>query len=81
MRTTNDKKDYNLRIRLNDRMFDHLAAQAGKRNESLSSYVRDLIDRDIFEKNLNKKSPMGERTYGSDIDNPDSINDSDAEGR
>lgn len=81
MRTTNDKKDYNLRIRLNDRMFDHLAAQAGKRNESLSSYVRDLIDKDIFEKNLNKKSPMGERAYGSDNNNPDSINDLDAEGR
>lgn len=62
-------------------MFDHLAAQAGKRNESLSSYVRDLIDKDIFEKNLNKKSPMGEKAYGSDNNNPNSINDSDAEGR
>lgn len=74
-------KDYNLRIRLNDKMFAYLAEQADKKNESLSSYVRDLIDRDIFEKNLNKKSPMGERAYGSDNNNPDSINDSDAEGR
>ena len=74
-------KDYNLRIRLNDKMFAYLAEQADKKNESLSSYVRDLIDRDIFEKKLNKKSPMGERTYGSDNNNPDSINDSDAEGR
>ena len=80
MRTTNDKKDYNLRIRLNDRMFDHLAAQAGKRNESLSSYVRDLIDKDIFEKKINKKSPMGERTYGSDHNNPNSGNDIAARG-
>ena len=74
-------KDYNLRIRLNDKMFAYLAEQADKKNESLSSYVRDLIDRDIFEKNSNKKSPMGERAYGSYNNNPDSINDLDAEGR
>ena len=72
MRTTNDKKDYNLRIRLNDRMFDHLAAQAGKRNESLSSYVRDLIDKDIQEKDALKNFKK--------IKNPDSGNDLAAEG-
>lgn len=68
-------KDYNLRIRLNDKMFAYLAEQADKKNKSLSSYVRDLIDKDIFEKNLNKKSPMGERAYGSDNNNRDSSND------
>lgn|GEM_PF-6160241 len=68
-------KDYNLRIRLNDKMFAYLAEQADKKNESLSSYVRDLIDKDIFEKNLNKKSPMGERTYGSDNNNPNGVID------
>ena len=47
MRTTNDKKDYNLRIRLNDRMYEHLAKESGKRGESLSQYVRELIDKDI----------------------------------
>lgn len=74
-------KDYNLRIRLTDKMFAYLAEQADKKNESLSSYVRDLIDRDIFEKNLNKKSPMGERAYGSDNNNRDSSNDIAVKGR
>ena len=50
MRTTNDKKDYNLRIRLNDRMYEHLAKEASKCGESISHYVRELIDRDIAEK-------------------------------
>jgi hypothetical protein len=36
-------------------MFDHLANQAGKRNESLSRYVRDLIDKDILEKSNSQK--------------------------
>lgn len=57
MRTTNDKKDYNLRIRLNDRMYAHLSEMSGKEGTSFSGYIRGLIDKDIFEKNLNKKSP------------------------
>ena len=50
MRTTNDKKDYNLRIRLNDRMYEHLSKMAKKNEVSFSGYVRDLIDKDIKEK-------------------------------
>lgn len=50
MRTTNDKKDYNLRIRLNDRMYGHLEKMSGKHNTSFSGYIRDLIDKDIQEK-------------------------------
>ena len=49
MRTTNDKKDYSLRIRLNDRMFGHLEKMSGKHGTSLSGYVRELIDKDIRE--------------------------------
>ena len=49
MRTTNDKKDYNLRIRLNDRMYSHLAKMSGLHGSSFSGYVRDLIDKDIRE--------------------------------
>lgn len=50
MRTTNDKKDYNLRIRLNDKMYSHLLEMSGKQGKSFSGYVRDLIERDIAEK-------------------------------
>lgn len=53
MRTTNDKKDYNLRIRLNDRMYGHLAEMSSKQGCSFSGYVRDLIDKDISEKAKN----------------------------
>lgn len=49
MRTTDDKKDYNLRIRLNDRMYEHLAKESGRRGESVSAYIRTLIDKDILE--------------------------------
>ena len=49
MRTTNDKKDYNLRIRLNDKMYEHLAEMAKTHECSFSGYVRELIDRDIQE--------------------------------
>ena len=54
MRTTNDKKDYNLRIRLNDRMYEHLAKMSGRQGTSFSAYVRDLIDKDIKEKQNGK---------------------------
>ena len=51
----NDKKDYNLRIRLNDRMYEHLAKMSGKQGISFSAYVRDLIDKDIREKTNSEK--------------------------
>lgn len=47
MRTTDDKKDYNLRIRLNDTMFKHLEKMSKEQDISFSGYVRKLIDRDI----------------------------------
>lgn len=51
MRTTSDKKDYNLRIRLNDRMYEHLNKMSSKKGTSFSGYVRELIDKDIKEQN------------------------------
>lgn len=64
MRTTNDKKDYNLRIRLNDRMYGHLERMSGKRGCSYSEYIRELIDKDIREQakyfsEKNQKIPYG----------------------
>lgn len=53
MRTTDDKKDYNLRIRLNDTMFRHLEKMSSEQDTSFSGYVRKLIDKDIQEKNKN----------------------------
>ena len=50
MRTTNDKKDNSLRIRLNDFMYQHLVEMSGKQNISISDYIRDLISKDISEK-------------------------------
>lgn len=47
MRTTTDKKDFNLRIRLNDRMYRHISIESDKRNMSFSAYIRELIDNDI----------------------------------
>lgn len=55
MRTTDDKKDYNIRVRLNEQMYSHINHYANARNISFSSYVRDLINKDIVEKTLAKK--------------------------
>lgn len=57
MRTTNDKKDYNLRIRLNDRMYSYLVRESEKREESISGYIRELIDRDIRSNDSNHNNP------------------------
>ena len=50
MRTTNDKKDNSLRIRLNDRMYEHLVKMSQRRNQSISDYIRDMISKDIADK-------------------------------
>lgn len=50
MRTTFDKKDNSLRIRLNDRMYSHLVEMSNRQNKSISGYIRDLISKDIQEK-------------------------------
>lgn len=50
MRTTNDKKDNSLRIRLNDSMYKHLVDMSGRRNQSVSDYIRDMIAKDMRER-------------------------------
>lgn len=47
MRTTTDKKDYNLRIRLNEQMYKHLDKMSKKNDTSFSGYIRKLIEKDI----------------------------------
>lgn len=54
MRPTNDKKDFNLRVRLNDRMYDHLAKMSEIKKTSFSGYIRDLISKDIREMSKEK---------------------------
>lgn len=54
MRPTNDKKDFNLRIRLNDRMYTHLAKMSEQKKTSFSAYVRELISKDILETSKEK---------------------------
>ena len=51
MRPTNDKKDFNLRVRLNDRMYAHLAKMSEIKKTSFSGYIRDLIQKDISDGN------------------------------
>ena len=47
MRTTDDKKEYNLRIRLNEAMYQHLAKCSEKNDCSFSAYIRKLIEQDM----------------------------------
>ena len=56
MRTTFDKKDNSLRIRLNDQMYKHLVEMSEKRNQSISDYIRDMISKDILEYRNSEKN-------------------------
>ena len=56
MRTTFDKKDNSLRIRLNDRMYGHLVDMSNRQNKSISDYIRDLISKDIQDKSNFQKN-------------------------
>ena len=83
MRTTNDKKDFNLRIRLNDRMYRHLSIESDKRNMSISAYIRELIDNDIRERgqerNVNSDNDIAyTEQHSADDDNANDILDSSA---
>ena len=80
MRTTNDKKDFNLRIRLNDRMYRHLSIESDKRNMSISAYIRELIDNDIHgrgqERNVNSDNDIAfTEQHSADDDNANDILD------
>lgn len=83
MRTTNDKKDFNLRIRLNDRMYRHLSIESDKRNMSISAYIRELIDNDIRgrgqERNVNSDNDIAfTEQHSADDDNANDILDNSA---
>lgn len=56
MRTTFDKKDNSLRIRLNNRMYGHLVEMSNRQNKSISDYIRDLISKDIQDKSNFQKN-------------------------
>lgn len=49
-KTKVEKKEYNLRFRINEHMFNYLLNEAEQLDMSISSYVRELIDKDIQEK-------------------------------
>lgn len=43
-------KDNNLRVRLNGKLYSHVFEEANKAGITVSSYIRELIDKDISEK-------------------------------
>lgn len=48
MRTTDNKKDSILRIRLPENLKDHIYRESKIRGITVSQYVRDLITRDMY---------------------------------
>lgn len=61
MRTTNDKKDNRVVVRLNDADNEYLREVSSRCGMSISDYIREMIQRDKA-KNFsekNKKSPRG----------------------
>ena len=49
-RTTDDKKDFEIKLRVNSDTKQYLSEMAGKRGLSVSEYVRGLIRKDMLEK-------------------------------
>lgn len=47
MRTTSDKKDTTLKLRLNDDMREHIEKYAKRKGISMSEYLRQLIYDDM----------------------------------
>lgn len=50
MRTTNDKKDNVLRIRLNEDMYKYLIGKSKIAGSTVSDVVRDIVRRDMAKK-------------------------------
>lgn len=48
MRTTNDKKDNRVIVRLNDADREYLEEMSSREGKSISDYVRGMIARDRF---------------------------------
>lgn len=51
MRTTSDKKDNMVRVRLNDEMMSYLSHISKTNNKSISQCIRDMIQKFMFAKN------------------------------
>lgn len=51
MRTTSDKKDNMVRVRLNDEMMSYLSHISKTNNKSISQCIRDMIQKSMFAKN------------------------------
>lgn len=47
MRTTDDKKDNIIRIRLNDTLNKHVQKMSSIKNITISEYIRSLITKDM----------------------------------
>lgn len=47
MRTTDDKKENIIRVRMNDVLKDHLYRMSVVTGKSISEYIRELIMKDI----------------------------------
>lgn len=46
-RPTSDKKDTNIKLRLNDDMREHIEKMAKRKDISMSEYLRSLIESDM----------------------------------
>ena len=53
MRTTTDKKEYSLRIRINAEMYRYLKSTSG--DGKISEYIREMIKREMSEKTAKSK--------------------------
>lgn len=49
MRTTTDKKDNSIRVRVNDRLMGYLATKSMSRGISISEYIREIISKEMTE--------------------------------
>lgn len=50
MRTTSDKKDNMVRVRLNDEMMSYLSHISKTNNKSISQCIRDMIQRSMMDR-------------------------------
>lgn len=48
MRTTSDKKDNMVRVRLNDEMMEYLTRTSTRTGKSISQCIRDMIQKSMF---------------------------------
>lgn len=54
-RTTTDKKDHVIKLRVNDETKDYLEKRAKQTSVTVSEYVRQMIDKDRLERNRKER--------------------------